>query len=306
MRIVRTRRALAVAAALLLLAGCSDPQGTQPGDAVASADPGDAGSGDGGDKAGSGKDGGKPGGSGKARGGNGGGGSNGDSGGGNGGAGPDASGTGGEGGSNGSGAPYPAAGEYVYSQNGFEKFCQGPSCEKNDLPETQTINATYEARSAGTATIVTEAHPSERQTMTTTTRYSPDKAVITKVVVNFAYGSFTFSQTYEPQPPVEALRFPLQAGKKWSGRWDARTSGDYRMKVVSVDDFTFDGRPAKVYRIDTVTNFKGDFSGRAQTTIWIDARTRAIVQTEGKIAVASSFGEYTSDFQTLIQSGPGY
>jgi hypothetical protein len=121
--------------------------------------------------------------------------------------------------------------------------------------------------------------------------------LITKVVIDFAYGSFNYSQTYEPQPPVESLSFPLEVGKSWRGRWKAQTSGDYRMKVTGVED--------GVYRIETVTNFKGDFSGRAQATVWVDAETRAIVRTDGDIAVASAFGEYSSSFRTTLRSDPG-
>ncbi|HEV2754465.1 MAG TPA: hypothetical protein VG318_01645 [Actinomycetota bacterium] len=297
-----TRYLAATAALVFLLGACSDPQGTEPGEAAASAEPGDEatdGPGGGG-KNGAGKKG--NGGSGKPS--NGGGGS-GDSGGGDGGsAGGGDSGSGG-GGSDTSRA-YPAAGEYTYAQDGFEEFCQGPSCDKRQLPETQTVNVSYADNTADTATVVTRTVSSDGQTLTTTTRYTPEGAYITKVVIDFSYGSFDFSQTYEPQPAVEAFQFPLKAGQRWSGTWKARTSGDYKMRVVAVEDFEIDDKPTKVYRISSVTNFKGDFSGRAQTTLWLDWKTKSLIKTDGKIAVASGFGEYTSTFNTLIQYGPGY
>lgn len=299
MRIVFPKRALAGAAVLLLLLGaCSDPQGTEPGQAAATADAedgsgsddgvdGNDATGEGGSKNGSGKgggpkDGSKPGGD-KSDGGSGGGGGPRGSGGG--------SNPGFAGGGGGSGG-YFAAGEYVYDQQGFERFCQGPRCSKEKLPDTATITASYESDSV----IVTEARSSEQQTITTTTRHTPGAAHITKVVIDFAYGSFNLSQTYEPQPAIESLSFPLEVGKSWRGRWKAQTSGDYRMEVTGVSD--------GVYRIETVTNFRGDFSGRAQATVWVDGRTRAIVRTEGDVAVASGFGEYTSSFQTSLRSAP--
>lgn len=300
MRIVSAKRSLAAAAALvLLLAACSDPQGTEPGDAAApaggsengaSGDPGtEAQPGDGAAKSGSGKTDGagdaKPGGGQGDTGGNGG--SHGPAGGGGDGA--------FAGGSNGS-SGYLAAGEYVYDQKGFERFCQGPNCSKNQLPDTATIATSYESQSNREAVIVTESRSSEQQTVTTTTRHTPQQALITKVVIDFAYGSFNFSQTYEPRPPIESLSFPLEVGKSWRGRWKAQTSGDYRMRVTGAD--------GGVYRIETVTNFRGDFSGRAQATIWVDGDTRAIVRTDGDIAVASGFGEYTSSFRTTLRSAP--
>lgn len=296
MRNVLPKKALAALAALLLLhAGCSDPQGTEPGDAVATQDA-EGGSGSDGSPGGGGSK------SGDAKKGSGSNGSDGSQGGGgNGSGGTGGPGSGG-GGSNGfTGGPrgssgYMAAGEYVYDQQGFERFCQGPRCSKSQLPNTATITASYASRSGGEAVIVTEARSSDQQTVTSTTRHTAGQALITKVVIDFAYGSFNYSQTYEPQPPVESLSFPLEVGKSWRGRWKAQTSGDYRMEVVGASD--------GIFEIETVTNFRGDFSGRAQATVWVDGKTRAIVRTDGDIAVASAFGEYTSSFRTTLRSAP--
>jgi hypothetical protein len=303
MKAMRNVRSIAaVAAVLLLLGGCSDPQGTEPGEAAASAEPGDGATGAPGDDDGKpGKNGGSGGGTGKPGGGDGESGDSGGDSGDSGGGGDD-----GSGGAGGDSLPYPAAGKYTYAQDGTEEFCQGPSCDKRQLPETQTVEVSYAERSGDTATVITKTVSSEGQTLTTTTRYTPEGAYITKVVIDFSYGSFDFSQTYEPQPPVEAFQFPLKAGRRWSGKWSARTSGDYKMRVVAVEDFEIDDKPTKVYKISSVTNFKGDFSGRAQTTLWLDWKTKSLIKTDGKIAVASGFGEYTSSFNTLIQFGPGY
>ena len=294
------KKTIAAAAALLLLLGaCSDPQGTEPGEAAVTAggdaadetaapDDGAGSKGDGskpgGDSAGSGS--GKRGGGGSGDGGSGG---------------PRGSGGGGKPGFTGGGGDslgYPAAGEYSYAQEGFERFCQGPSCSKQPLPETATITASITDRSASDVTVVSESRSSDRQTIRSTTRYTRAAALIAKVVIDFSFGSFDFSQEYEPQPPVESLSFPLEVGKSWRGRWKARTSGDYRMNVVSANN--------GVFRIETVTNFRGDFSGRAQATIWVDGSNGVVVRTDGQIAVASGFGEYSSSFRTLLRSGPGY
>jgi hypothetical protein len=300
MRAVLARRTLACAGAVLLLLGaCSDPQGTEPDDAAAPSETAAASPGDPDDRtaeptASSGEEG-----SGKGA-----------SGTGSGGGARRGPGNRKEGGDVASGGPFaskrprrgafafPAAGKYVYSQKGWERFCQGPSCEKEQLPDEQTVTASYSQHSANEVTVVTEARSSEQQTLTTTTRYVPDRALITKVVIDFTYSGFTFSQAYDPKPPVESLLFPLEVGKRWSGRWKARTSGDYRIKVVDVS--------GSVYEMKTVTDFRGEFSGRAQATIWVDAQTGTIVKSDGQVAVASTFGEYSSSFETSLRSGPGY
>lgn len=303
MKIVDSKRiAAALAALTLLFAACSDPQGTEPGDAAAPS-AGETGgaessSGDGGKGAGEvspGAGAGKGSGSGAGKSGSGSGGS-----GGSGGGGPRGSGGGDPslaGGPRGS-AGYPAEGEYSYAQEGFERFCQGPSCSKEPLPPTATITASDASRSSGGVTVVTESRSSDRQTITTTTRYTAESALVTNVVIDFAFGSFNYSQEYAPQPPVESLSYPLEVGKSWRGRWKAQTSGDYRMNVLAEED--------GVFRIATVTNFRGDFSGRAQATVWVDESTGVVVRTDGDVAVASRFGEYTSSFRTTLQSGPGY
>lgn len=298
---VSSKRALAVLAALLLmLAACSDPQGTVPGDAAATADaegdPSAGGDGEGDVSGGGpGKGSGKDGGSGDSQDG----GSGGGPGGSGGGEGERRSGGGGNddfaGGSEGS-SGYLAAGEYVYDQQGYERFCQGPRCNKEPLPDTATMTTSYESQSGGEAVIVTESRSSDQQTVTTTTRHTPEQALITEVVIDFAYGSFNYSQTYDPKPPIESLSYPLEVGKSWRGRWKAQTSGDYRINVLDVSN--------GVYQIRTVTNFQGDFSGRAQATVWVDGDTRAIVRTDGDIAVASAFGEYTSSFRTTLRTAP--
>ena len=299
MRIVLLKKGLAgLAALLLLLAGCSDPQGTEPGaaatqDAEGAAGPDGSSGTDGGSGGGDSKNGpGSKGSAGSQDGGPGAGQGSGGGGGPRGSGGGDNGVTGGPRGSSG----YLAEGEYVYDQEGFERFCQGPRCSKSQLPDTATITASYSSRSGDEAVIVTEARSSDQQTVTSTTRHTAGQALITKVVIDFAFGSFNYSQTYEPQPPVESLSFPLEIGKSWRGRWKAQTSGDYRMEVVGASD--------GVFEIETVTNFRGDFSGRAQATVWVDGDTRAILRTDGDIAVASAFGEYTSSFRTTLRSAP--
>ncbi|MDQ3951861.1 MAG: hypothetical protein M3279_02680 [Actinomycetota bacterium] len=298
------KTSVAVAAVLLLLVGaCSDPQGTEPEDlaataggaatpqAEASGDGGTAsgkrGSDDGGRGTGGSSAGGGPGGGGGTRG-SGGGGGNGFA------AGPRGS------------AGYPAAGDYVYAQDGWERFCQGPSCNKEPLPETATTSASYSQRSADAAVVVTETRSSEKQKLTTTTRYTREKALITKVVIDFTYSGLDFAQSYEPQPPIEALLFPLSAQDGWRGRWKARTSGDYRVRILGRDAVSIGGRSVSAYRLETVTNFRGDFSGRAQMSVWIDPETAMVLKTDSDVAVVSNFGEYTSSFETTLRSGPGY
>lgn len=204
-------------------------------------------------------------------------------------------------------APYPAAGAYRYAQQGFEEYCQRASCQRYELPARQTVNFSYERRSRESATIVSDARISRRRSMTTTTRYTKGKVLITHVVADFELqGGFTYSTAYQPDPPVEALRTPLEVGATWSGTWKDTTSGDYAIRVAGRDQIAAAGRRINAFRLDTRTNFRGEFTGRADLVVWVDPITMIPVKTIGKLRLSSTYGDFNSDFEVTLTSGPSY
>ena len=324
-RVMKTRRTrmLALAAiTLLLLAGCSEgPSPSEPAQEGAAAPSTGATEDAGRDKkakesdegAGGAKNGARPG---RKDG-------SGDAGAGSGDAGGDASGGGGDGDGGGGGgggdlsegsgeddrssALYPAAGNYVYDQRGFERMCDTTSCDRQPLPSRQRVSVTYEKRSANEAVVVSEARASRTRTVRTTTHFDRRRARVTKVHASFSYEGFTLNNTYTPQPPVEVFRFPVRAGATWSGRWkDPRVSGSFRVRVVGRDPVTAAGRTVQAFRIQMVTNFKGEFNGRGTTTTWLDPATKAVVAANGTLDLNSAFGRYYTSFKTSLRSGPGY
>lgn len=210
-------------------------------------------------------------------------------------------------GSGSSRAPYPAAGTYSYSQSGFEEFCDtAGNCDKEKLPARQPITITYDSRTDSTAVVVSEQKASGNRIARTWTRFAPSGAHITKVYVRMEYSGFRFERTYVPEPPVEALRFPMKQGESWSGRWDASTSGSYRVKVGRARQIQVGNRSVTAYAIETTTEFHGDFEGKSRITAYIDPDTKAIVASEGVLNVTSQFGRYSTVFDTNIAGGPGY
>ncbi len=205
-----------------------------------------------------------------------------------------------------SSAAYPAAGRYSYAQTGWEEFCQAGACERRDLPTTQIVASKVAGRSGGATTIVTEARPSDGRVTRTTLRFTDDLALITRVYVRVSYQGFTFENTYDPQPPVESLRFPMRVGDRWSGRWDARTSGNYSVAVEGRTRLTVGGGAVNAYRVVTATDFRGEFEGRADITLWIDPATKAIVKSVGQMRLRSAFGGYNTDFEINLRDAPGY
>jgi hypothetical protein len=151
-----------------------------------------------------------------------------------------------------------------------------------------------------------EVRSSDNRIARSTTRYSREAALITKVYVRFAYEGFVFEETYTPEPPVQSLRFPLTPGASWKGSWEDSTSGDYEVQVFERESLEVGGRSVQAYRIQTFTDFRGQFQGRSKIETWIDPATKAIVKTRGVLNVTSAFGRYSTSFGTQLRSGPGY
>ena len=208
---------------------------------------------------------------------------------------------------NGSDLAYPAAGTYTFTQEGYEEFCdQAGRCDKEDLPARLSIDVSYEKRSGSSALAVSDQEGSGSRHTRTWTRFTSAGAHVTKVYVEFDYSGFRFERTYVPQPAVEALRFPLTAGESWSGRWEASTSGSYSADVGRPRSIEIGGKTVRVFPVDTVTEFRGDFNGKSRLVAYIDSETNAIVATDGVLNVTSNFGRYSTLFETELESGPGY
>lgn len=205
-----------------------------------------------------------------------------------------------------SSAWYPQRGVYTYGQSGWEEFCDATSCDKQDLPETQAVKTTYKEQSPSVVVVVTEAETSDNRLVRTTTRHTREGAFVTNVYVKFDYQNTSFNNSYEPEPPVEVLRLPLENGMAWSGEWSDRTSGDYEIDVGARESVRVGGRTVQAFPIHSVTNFRGDFDGTATVTVWVDPATAAVVKTKASMDLDSFFGTYRTKFTATLRDGPAY
>lgn len=201
---------------------------------------------------------------------------------------------------------YPQRGVYTYAQSGWEEFCDATSCDKQDLPPTQDVETTYKEQSPSAVVVVTAAETSDSRFVRTTTRHTRDGAFVTNVYIKFSYQNTSFNNSYEPEPPVEILRLPLERGMQWSGEWSDRTSGDYEIEVGEREAVEVGGRTVHAFPLHSVTHFRGDFDGTANVTVWIDPATAAVVKTKGGMDVDSFFGTYRTEFTATLREGPSY
>ena len=201
---------------------------------------------------------------------------------------------------------YPQHGVYVYSQSGFEEFCDASGCQRQDLPATQEVRTTYESVSDSEAVVVTAAQASDNRFVRTTTRHTRSGAFVTHVRLEFDYQGARFNNDYEPDPPVEVARLPLREGQHWEGQWDARTSGRYQVEVGPKVPVTVRDRTVQAFELRVRTTFRGDFEGNSFVRFWVDPATAAIVKTAGQIDVSSFFGDYKTRFQATLRDAPGY
>ncbi len=201
---------------------------------------------------------------------------------------------------------FPATGRYRYSQTGYEDFCQAGTCRREPLPGVQTIATRLLGRSGARATVESQERGSRYRTVRIVTAYTPERALLTDVSFRVSYQGLTYSRAYRPRPPIASLRFPLSPGRRWSGRWDAPTSGSYVVRVVGRDPVTAAGRRIGAVKVATTTYLRGELRGRVDVTAWIDPRTKAVVRMIGDVDVASTVGRYISKFHALLASAPGY
>jgi len=205
-----------------------------------------------------------------------------------------------------SSALFPAAGDYVYAQSGYERFCDAATCERQSLPDRQTVEVTVKDRARDRAVVVAQAQTSGNRMMRTTTTFTPGVAAVTNVYARFSYQGFTFENSYQPDPPVESLRFPLSEGRSWSGRWRDSTSGTYGFDVVGREQVEVRGAAVQAFKIDYEMTFTGEFEGTSNGTVWVDPATRVVVSATGRLDLRSAFGRYTTEGTTQLVSGPDY
>lgn len=139
---------------------------------------------------------------------------------------------------------HPQAGAYLYDQAGWDEFCQQGTCDRRDLPTTQSARLEVGPRSDDLAEVVMEAEVSDRRFVRTTFRFSRNAALITRALNRFDFNNITFTDEYRPSPPIRSLVFPLQEGSSWSGSWTderAGQSGDYRIAVEGRERVTTAG-----------------------------------------------------------------
>jgi hypothetical protein len=101
------------------------------------------------------------------------------------------------------------------------------------------------------------------------------------------------------------LEAPMKVGRSWDGSWNGDVSGDYEAAVTDKTSVVTGAGSVEAFKIFSVTNFRGDFQGRAYLTAWVDPDTLQVVKTKGFVKLKSSFGSYATKFETLLQDGPG-
>jgi hypothetical protein len=154
--------------------------------------------------------------------------------------------------------------------------------------------------------VIVSEEDSQGGTTRTTTAYRDRVASVQEVYTRVSYDGVNFERTYRPDPPVITLVYPLTVGRDWHGSWKGDVSGDYEAAVASNESVTVGGRHIATRKVFSVTNFRGEFQGRADLTAWIDPQTLAVVRAKGVVHLKSSYGGYNTKFEMILSSGPSY
>ncbi|MDQ3645618.1 MAG: hypothetical protein M3345_01630 [Actinomycetota bacterium] len=201
---------------------------------------------------------------------------------------------------------YPSAGTYLYAQSGYEEFCGAASCDRADLPARQRVEVSDPRRSDGGVIVVVHAAVSDRSSTRTTYRFERDRAVILEMAFTTSSGSFEYTTSYEPKPPIRALVLPLAERGLWSGTWEGRVSGSYRVRIQGRAPVRVGTRTVDAVKLATSATFEGELEGTTSTTLWIDPATYQVLRSEGDTDARSSLGRYRTEFTTALRTGPGY
>lgn len=205
------------------------------------------------------------------------------------------------------GLALPEPGRYVYSQKGWEEFCQTGSCDKKNLPTTQDIRLSLQSRSKDRAVLVSEAEASGSRSQTVTYLVQSQRVLITDIQSSYAYRSVSFESHLEPDPAILSARLPLKVGDSWSGRWKDRRGemdGSYEMRVARREPVSAGNRDVNAFVIEVGMTFSGDYKGTSDLTIWAAPGDLTIVGTKGRMELSSSFGTYRTRFTNYYRSGP--
>jgi hypothetical protein len=201
---------------------------------------------------------------------------------------------------------FPQAGTYTYKQSGYEDFCQGQACTRDNLPPTMTTSIRYRKRSKSGGTIVLSSKPSSHRTDRVTIVFDSKDAGVTQVVSQFSVPPLQSTSAFSPNPPMQVLRFPLQSGMQWSGSWSGNTSGKYTVHVLGTSHMTVGGRSVTAYRIARTLDLSGDVQGHDAVTQWFDPATGIVVKSIDNATFQNQYGSYRSKSTTELSSGGPY
>jgi hypothetical protein len=201
---------------------------------------------------------------------------------------------------------YPDAGRYRFAQQGYEQFCRGAACDRSALPHIQSVTVSFDERSRSHAVARIRAEVSKRTTNETTSTFERSGVYITKLSTSFAGQGVSYTSDVRPRPPIEALRFPLRVGQRWSGSWQGEVSGRYEVSVARRETVVVGSRSIEAFKLNTRSRFTGEVEGRSTGSVWIDPHTLGIVRSKDFLHAENALGSYETRFEIKVRSGPGY
>lgn len=189
----------------------------------------------------------------------------------------------------------PAEGNYALTQDGWEEFCQGGVCEREKLPPSVAVEIGW----TGSDGFQTRSKSGSTD-QTISYRLRGDELQISKIVTSSSYRGFSYQTVVDPQPPIVSLRFPLEPGRSWSGRWENRgegPDGSYSGEVLKrVSAPQRGGEDA--FLIELKLFFTGEVKGYTTIKATVAARDLMVLQVRSKTEAQSSFGTYRSEYES--------
>lgn len=193
----------------------------------------------------------------------------------------------------------PPAGEHLFSQRGWEEYCQAASCDRTDLPGELT--STIERSSKRSFSSRARSGSNEQ---TISYRLESDRLVMEEIANHSAYRGFSYETIVTPEPGIVSLRLPVEPGMSWSGNWkDKRggTNGSYSVRVIEGLAASHRGSEEKAYKVELKLFFKGEIEGFTTVVATVAERDLMVLATVGRTEATTQFGTYRSEFATAYR-----
>ena len=130
-----------------------------------------------------------------------------------------------------------------------------------------------------------------------------EEGVVTERVRNrVVIGPVTNDKTIDFAPPMFVSRFPFEVGQTWQGKWEGKTSGEYRARCFEHTTLTIGGEKVEVWATEVKMTMRGEIEGTSTVRSWVSPEHVLVVKQYQETEVSSGPADYYSEWSGRLLS----